>query len=141
MAAVAAGVVGHRVRLLNLPFWMFRKVARQQRVDPFQIGVFRHYVEDNKSGAFEFEGGVTNAVEELTGTPAESFEDHGPPLRGPALRPADVRQPVESVRQLQPDPVLPGYNLERLDRLLGFPVPPNPSFSMHDERWRKNTAR
>ena len=33
-------------------------------------------------------------------------------------------------------PFFPGYNLKRIDRALGFPTPPHPSFSIQDERWR-----
>ena len=33
-------------------------------------------------------------------------------------------------------PISPGYDLENWDREKGFPMPPNPSFSIEDERWR-----
>ena len=138
---VATKVVGHRVMLVKLPFWMFRKVARQQRVDPYQIGVFRHYVEDNKSGAFEFEGGVTKVVEELTGTPAETFEATA---RRYAALPFARQTPGNRLRaflNFNLTLFYPGYDLERLDRQLGFPVPPNPSLSMEDERWRQEHRR
>ena len=37
MARIVAKVVQHAVVPVDLPFWMFRKVARQQRIDPIQI--------------------------------------------------------------------------------------------------------
>jgi len=74
MAAIVARAVGHRVVAVNMPFWLLGKVARQQGIDPYSIQVLRHYMEDMKKGTFSFEGGVTNVVEELTGTPAETFE-------------------------------------------------------------------
>ena len=60
MAAIIAKVVGHGVLPVDLPTWMFRKVARLQKIDPFQIYVLLKYVEDNKQGAFSYEGGVTH---------------------------------------------------------------------------------
>ena len=74
MAGIIARVVGHGVLPVNLPTWMFRKVARMQKIDPFQIYVLLKYVEDNKQGAFSYEGGVTQVMQDLTGRPAESFE-------------------------------------------------------------------
>ena len=62
------------MRAVNLPFWLFGKVARRQGVDPFLVSMFRYYMEDMKSGAFAFESGVTETVEALTGMPAELFE-------------------------------------------------------------------
>ena len=39
MAGIVAGVVGHKVVAVDLPLVMFRKVARMQRIDPYQIAL------------------------------------------------------------------------------------------------------
>lgn len=137
MAKIAAKVVGHSVLPLKLPLWMFLKVARQQRVDPFQISVLRHYIEDNKNGGFSFEGGVTSVVEDLTGTPAESFETTARRYAALPFARQTLGNRLKAFVNFNLTPFYPGYNLARLDRRLGFPVPPNPSYSVHDERWRQ----
>lgn len=137
MTTLMARVVGHKVIPVTLPFWLFSKVARQQRVDPFQISSLRQYVEDMKTGAFDFEGGVTTTVEDLTGQPAESFEVIA---RRYAALPFAQTTPLNRLKALVNFglvPFLPGYDLDRLERGWGFPQPPNPSFSVQDERWRR----
>lgn len=74
MADIIARVVGHRVRSVNRPFWLFSKVARMQGVDPFEVLSYRYYMQDHQCGTFEFEGGVNDVVNDLTGTSAEGFE-------------------------------------------------------------------
>lgn len=135
MAAIIARVVDHRVLPVDLPFWMFRKVARQQRVDPFLISMFRHYIEDMKSGAFELDGGVTDVVEELTGTPAESFETTARRYASlPFARPTMANR-LKAFLNFNLVPFWPAYDLDRLDRQLDLPRPARPSLSMQDERW------
>ena len=38
-------------------------------------------------------------------------------------------------------PLLPGYDLERLERQWGFPQPQNPTPSLADETWRHEHSR
>jgi NAD(P)H-binding len=117
-------------------FWMFRKVAQQQRVDPLLIGGFRYYVEEMKRGTFELEGGVTNVVEELTGTPSESFEVTARRYAALPFAKQTVGNRLKAFINFNLIPFYPGYNLDRLDRQKGLPMPPNPSFSIDDDRWR-----
>jgi uncharacterized protein YbjT (DUF2867 family) len=137
MARIAATVVGHRVVPVPLPFWMFCKVAQQQGVDPYLISVFRHYVQDNKIGGFSFEGGVTKVVEELTGTPAETFETTARRYAALPFARQTLGNRFKAFVKFSLTPFYPGYNLERFDKNLGFPVPPRPSYSIQDERWRR----
>ena len=141
MAKIVAKVVGHPVVAVKLPFWMFRKVGRQQRIDPMQISSLRYYVEDNKNGAFAFEGGVTDVLETLTGAPAESFETTA---RRYAAQPFARQTPGNRLKafvSFNMTPFYPGYDLDKIDRQFGFPMPPNPSFSIEDERWRTEHAQ
>ena len=136
MAAVVAKVVGHRVLPVDLPFWMFSKVAQQQRIDPLLISGFRHYVEEIKRGTFEFEGGVNDVVQELTGAPAESFETTARRYAAMPFARQTLGNRLKALVDFGLTPFYPGYNLARWDRQKGFPVPPNPSLSIDDERWR-----
>jgi uncharacterized protein YbjT (DUF2867 family) len=136
MAEVIARVVGHRVIPINLPFWMFCKVAQQQRVDPIQISGFRYYVEEVKRGTFELEGGITNVVEELTGVPAESFEITARRYASMPFAKQTFGNRLKAFINFNLTPFYPGYNLERWDRHKGFPMSPNPTLSIDDDRWR-----
>lgn len=136
MARVVEGVVGHRVLPLSLPFWLFRKVARQQRVNPLEISGFRFYVEEMKRGAFELGGGVTNVVEELTGAPAETFETTARRYAAMPFARQTLGNRLKAFFDFNLTPFYPGYDLTRWDRQKGFPVPPKPSLSVEDARWR-----
>jgi hypothetical protein len=136
MSKVAATVVGHRVIPIELPFWMFRKVARQQRINPLEISGFRFYVEEMKRGAFEFNGGVTDDVARLTGTPAESFETTARRYAALPFARQTLANRVGTFLKFTMVPFFPGYDLERWDRERGFPKPSIPSLSIDDEVWR-----
>lgn len=140
MAAVCARVVGHRVLPLHLPYWMFCKIARQQGIDPIQISVFRHYVEDMKTGAFEFGGGVTDVVERLTGTPAETFETAARRYATLPFARQTWGNRIKAFVNFNLTPLYPGYNLRRLERQWGFPPPARPTLAMEDQRWRDEHA-
>ncbi len=137
MAAVAAEVVGHRVVALDLPFWLFRKVARQQRINPLEISGFRFYVEEMRRGAFELDGGVTTAVEDLTGQPAESFETTARRYAAMPFARQTFGNRLKVFVNFNLAPFYQGYDLDKWDRQNGFPVPPNPTLSIDDERWRE----
>lgn len=137
MARIAAAAVGHGVRPVKLPLGMFLKVARQQRIDPFLISSLRHYIEDNKNGAFSFEGGVTSVVEDLTGQPAETFETTARRYAALPFARQTLGNRVRALVRFGLTPFYPGYDLARVDRRLGFPIPPNPTFSIEDDRWRR----
>ena len=140
MARIIARVVGHAVRPVKLPLWLFLKVARQQRIDPFQISSLRYYIEDNKNGGFSFEGGVTDVVEDLTGAPAESFEITARRYAAMPFARQTLGNRLKAFINFNLTPFYRGYDLDRIDRQLGFPMPPNPSFSIEDERWRREHA-
>ena len=141
MARIAAKVVGHPVLPMKLPLWMFLKVAQQQGVDPFLISSLRHYIEDNKNGGFSFEGGVTTDLEDLTGAPAETFETTARRYAALPFARQTMGNRLKAFANFNLTLLYPGYNLKRIDRALGFPVPPNPSFSIEDERWRREHAQ
>ena len=136
MSAVVAKVLGHRVMPIELPFWMFLRVARMQKVDPFLLSAYRHYVQDHKRGAFEFEGGTNDVVEELTGTPAESFETTARRYAELPFARKTWANRARAFLRFNLVPFSPGYDLDRYDYKHGFPVPPHSSLSIDDPRWR-----
>jgi len=137
MSAAVAEAVGHRVVPVAPPYSLFTKVARRQGVDPLMVSTFLRYVGgDMKAGVFEFEGGVTDVVEQLTGAPAESFLTTAQRYAAmPFARQTTINR-LKALAQFMATPLLPGYNLSRLERQWDMPVPPNPTLGIQDAAWR-----
>jgi uncharacterized protein YbjT (DUF2867 family) len=140
MANIIAKVVGHRVLPVNLPTWMFRKVAHMQKIDPFLVSILLKYVEDNKQGAFSFEGGVTQVMQELTGSPAESFETTARRYAAMPFARQTAANRLKAFLNFNAVPFYPGYNIDAYERNLEFPIPPRPLQCMEDENWKKSRA-
>lgn len=138
MAAIIERVVGHRVLPINLPVWMLGKVAHQRGMDPYLISVLRHYMEDMKRGTFSFEGGVTNVVEELTGSPAETFETTARRYAALPFARQTIGNRLKALVNFNLTPFYRGYNFDKWDRRMRLPMPAQPTFSIDDDRWRKD---
>ncbi len=140
MAAILGRVLGRRVRPIEMPFGMFLRVARMQGVDPYLLSGFRSYLQDHRLGAFEVGGGTNDVVREVTGTPAEDFEATARRYAAlPFARPTFANR-VRAIVNFLRVPFHPGYNLDRRDRQQNYPVPPQPRFSVDDDRWRVEHA-
>ena len=140
MAKIIAKVVGHAVFPVNLPIWMFLKVARMQKVDPYQIALLVRYAEDNKQGTFSYEGGVTEVMRELTGRPAENFEATARRYAAMPFARQTFSNRLKAFINFNITPFYPGYNIEAYERKLQIPMPPKPLHCMQDERWRSSHA-
>lgn len=140
MAAIVAKVVGHGVRPVPMPIWMLAKVAGQQGIDLYQVSCLRHYMEDMKRGTFAFEGGVTDVVEEVTGTPAESFETTARRYAALPFARQTLANRLKAFVSFNLTPFYPGANFDKWDRRMGFPLPQNPTVSIEDAEWRAEHA-
>lgn len=140
MARIIAKVVGRSVQPISLPLWMFRKVARQQRIDPYQIQTLIHYIEDNKQGTFSYEGGVTGVMEELTGSPAESFETTARRYAALPFAQPNLTNRLRALLNFAITPFYPGYDIEAYERRLELPQPTKPLYCMEDAQWRDSHA-
>lgn len=136
MAATIQKVVGNPVRPVQLPYWMFLKVARMQGIDPYPLYVLRSYMQDHQQGTFEFEGGVSNVIEELTGSPAERFEMTVRRYAALPFARKTMGNRLRAVINFMITPFYPGYDLARYERERGFPMPPKPQFCMESELWQ-----
>jgi len=141
MAAIVARVVGHRVKPVPMPIWLLAKVARQQGVDPYQVSCLRHYMEDMKRGTFSFEGGVTSVVEELTGTPAETFETTARRYAALPFARQNLGNRMRAIINFNLTPFYPGYDFARWDRRMRLPKPAQPSLAIDDAQWREAHAQ
>ncbi len=141
MAEAISRAVGNRVRPVTTPVWMLSKVARLQGVDPFEIASLRYYLRDHALGAFEFEGGVTDVVQELTGTPAEEFEATARRYAALPFARKTLTNRVRALVNFGLVPVVPGYNLDRYEREHAFPRPADPRLTLESETWIREHAR
>ena len=135
MVAILSRVVGRKVRLIPMPRWMLLRAGRMQGSSAFEMAEFMHYLEDARQGAFEV-GAPTRDVLDVTGHPAETFETTA---RRYADRPEAQRRPGPFLRALfdfSRTPLSPGYDLSRLEKGCGAPVPSAPRFAMDDDAWR-----
>jgi uncharacterized protein YbjT (DUF2867 family) len=140
MAAIVAKAVGHGVLPINMPIWMLSKVARQQGVYPFEISSIRYYMQDMAEGTFEFEGGVTNVVEELTGAPAESFETIARRYAALPFARQTLGNRLKAFITFNLVPFYASTNFDTWDRRMAFPPAPVPSLSIDDENWCRERA-
>jgi NAD(P)H dehydrogenase (quinone) len=136
MAEAVGRAIGLRVTAVNLPFWMFLKVARQDSINPHEVLNWRDYQRDHRAGAFTAGGGVTDVVQTLTGRPAEAFETIAARY---AAAPQARRTPTNFARMLVRMAILPLVPQMRIDsyaRAHDFPVLARPRLSVEDARWR-----
>jgi uncharacterized protein YbjT (DUF2867 family) len=140
MGAIVAKAVGHAILPVNMPIWMLGKVAQQQGVDPFEISSIRYYMQDMADGTFAFEGGVTNVVEELTGTPAESFETTARRYAALPFARQTLGNRLKAFIKFNLVPFYAGTKFDNWDKAMAFPPAPAPSLSIEDERWRREHA-
>ena len=140
IARIVAGAVGHRVRAVHLPLWMFLKVARMQKVDPYEIALFARYIEDNKQGTFSYGGGVTQVMEQLTGKPAESFDVTARRYAELPFAAQTVSNRLKALLRFAITPFYPGYNVEAFERMVQIPPASKPLYCMEDPRWKESHA-
>jgi uncharacterized protein YbjT (DUF2867 family) len=136
MGRIVAQAVGHGVLPIDMPIWLLGKVARQQGVDPFEISSLRYYLQDIRDGTFEFEGGVTNVVEALTGKPAEDFETTARRYAALPFARQTLSNRIKAFINFNLVPFYPGYHFGKWDKKMAFPPAPRPSLAIEDAHWR-----
>jgi uncharacterized protein YbjT (DUF2867 family) len=140
MIAIMHRVLGRKVRAMPMPLWMLTRSGRLNGATAFELSSLRYYLEDHKQGAFEL-GAPTHDVLEVTGHPAEDFEST---VRRYAAAPLAQRTPANFVRtfvEFMVTPLSPGYNLNRIDRQMEFPVPHKTVLAMQDDDWKAERGR
>lgn len=93
-----------------------------------------------KRGTFSFEGGVTDVVLKITGTPAESFETTARRYAAmPFARQTFVNR-AKAAASFMMTPFYAGYNFDKWDKQMRLPRPSKPSLSIDNPQWRKEHA-
>src|ERR1700751_283200 len=134
MASIIGRVVGHKVRHVKTPLWMFYKGAKALGAEPFMLSGLRYWGEDNDRGAFAV-GAPHDTVRELTGKDAEDFESI---VRRHAALPS-ARQKFPPRRgvlgRLMMLRLLPGFHRVAYDAKQEKPAPPTPRPAIDDAGW------
>jgi hypothetical protein len=112
-----------------------------QRIDPYTILLFVSYMKDMDAGGLAFDGGVTDVVETLTGTPAESFETTARRYAALPFAEVTLANRIKAIANFMVTPLWPGYDLEKLTRDLQLPPAATPSFGVQDAIWRAEHGR
>ena len=127
------------VKYQEVPLKLFLKAATAQGVAPFDLANIRLYVQDLSGGTFAI-GAPTTAVEEITGTPSESFE---------MIARRYIAQPDLIVPGLRAGTKLGAYafmirmlltrapDLDRWERERGHPMLKAPVLAYDSEEWRR----
>jgi hypothetical protein len=135
MVAIIGRVVGHKVRQVRTPLWMFYKAAKAEGNEPILLSGLRHWFQDLDRGAFAV-GAPNDTVRELTGKDAEDFETIA--RRHAAL--PESRQSfgarLAAFAEFMAVPILPGFDPVAYDRAQEQPVPPMPHLALDDADWR-----
>ncbi len=139
IAEILTGVVGRTVTYQKVTLKMFLKAATAQGVSPFDMASIRLYVQDLSGGTFAI-GAPTTTVEDITGTPAESFE---------TIARRYIAQPDLIVQGLRVGTKLGAYgfmikmmltrapDLDRWERERGHPMLKAPVFAHDSDEWRR----
>jgi NAD(P)H dehydrogenase (quinone) len=134
MAAIIGRVVGHKVRHVKTPLWMFYKGAKALGAEPFLLSGLRHWFQDNDRGAFAV-GAPNDAVLELTGKDAEDFETIARRHAASPQSRQSFRARLAVVARFIAVPILPGFDPVAYDRAQEQPVPPAPRLALDDTAW------
>jgi NAD(P)H dehydrogenase (quinone) len=134
MATIIGGVVGHKVRHVRTPLWLFYKAAKARGMAPFLLSGMRYWVQDNDRGAFAL-GAPNDTVRELTGQEAEEFVTIA---RRHAAQPASRQSlggRLAAFGRMMAVRMLPGFDPVAYDRAQEQPLPPTPRLALDDAEW------
>ena len=138
IAEILTGVVGRTVTYQKVTPTMFLKAATVQGVSPFDMASIRLYVQDLSGGTFAI-GAPTTDVEDITGTPSESFETIArryiaqPDLIVPGLRAGTKLGAYAFMIKMM---LTRAPDLDRWERERGHPMLKAPVFAHDSEEWR-----
>jgi len=139
VAEILTRVVGREVKYQDIPLKMFLKAATAQGLaTPFDIASIRYYAQDLRGGTFAV-GAPTTHVEEITGTPPESFETIArkyiaqPDLIVPGLRAGTKLGTLAFTLKMM---LTRTPDLDRWERERGHPMLAQPVLAHESDEWR-----
>jgi uncharacterized protein YbjT (DUF2867 family) len=139
IADAVGEALGRRVRLMEIPPWMFMRAirvsAKQRGVDMYFESGLRHYLPETGLGAWEV-GGPTTHVRDVAGVEPEDFLT----IARRYVNAADARRTagkmLHEIGNLMLTAVVPMHDLDRFDRLQQHPQPARPRLSAESPVWQ-----
>ena len=139
VAEILTRVVGRTVKYQEVSLKMFLKAATAQGVSPSDMASIRLYLQDLSGGTFAI-GAPTTTVEDITGTPSESFETIArryitqPDLIVPGLRAGTKLGAYAFMIKMM---LTRAPDLDRWERERGHPMLKAPVLAHDSEEWRE----
>ncbi len=138
IAEILTRVVGRKVKYQDVSTEMYLKAATALGVSPFEIAGVSQYAQEIRGGAYAM-GAPTSHVEELTGTPPESFESIArryiaqPDLIAPGLRAGTKLGAYAFAMKMM---LTRAPDVDRWERDRGHPMIEAPILAHDSDEWR-----
>jgi NAD(P)H dehydrogenase (quinone) len=134
IADTLARVLGRRVKLMQMPDWMFAKAVRAAGFPPFMQLQMRTYNQEQRRGAFAYNA-PTDHVLRATGHQPESFETTVQRYAALPAAQQSFENRFSAVAQLVKILVTPALDVDRFERRTLLPTPVSARLSIDDEGW------
>jgi NAD(P)H dehydrogenase (quinone) len=143
IADAVGEALGRRVRLMEIPLWMFMRAVRvganRLGVDMFFESGLRHYLPETGLGSWEV-GGPTTDVRDVAGVEPEDFLT----IARRYVEAADTRRTagkmLREIGNLMLTGLVPAHRLDRFDRRQQHPQPARPRYSGESAVWQGEHA-
>jgi NAD(P)H dehydrogenase (quinone) len=143
IAEMVGEAMGRRVRLMEMPPWMFMRAvhvnAKRLGVDTYFESGLRHYLPETALGSWEV-GGPTTDVRDVAGVEPEDFLT----IARRYVNAADTRRTpgkvLREIGNLMLTGLVPAHRLDRFDRRQQHPQPARPRYSAESAVWRSEHA-
>ena len=143
IANAVGEALGRRVRLMEIPLWMFMRAvrvnAKQLGADMFFESGLRHYLPETALGSWEV-GGPTTDVRDVAGVEPEDFLT----IARRYVKAADTRRTagnmLREIGNLMLTGLVPAHRLDRFDRRQQHPQPAQPRYSGESAVWQSEHA-
>lgn len=143
IADAVGEALGRRVRLMEIPPWMFMRAvrvnAKRLGADMFFESGLRHYLPETRLGSWEV-GGPTTDVRDVAGVEPEDFLT----IARRYVKAADTRRTagnvLREVRNLMLTGLVSAHRLDRFDRRQQHPQPARPRYSGESAVWQSEHA-
>jgi NAD(P)H dehydrogenase (quinone) len=139
IADAVGEALGRRVRLMEIPPWMFMRAlrlnAKRLGTDMYFESGLRHYLPETALGSWEV-GGPTTHVRDVAGVEPEDFLT----IARRYVRAADTRRTagktLREIGNLMLTGLVPAHRLDRFDRRQQHPRPARPRYSGESAAWQ-----
>jgi hypothetical protein len=139
IADVISEALGRRVRLMEIPPWMFMRAvrvsAKQLGVDMYFESGLRHYLPETGLGSWEVDAPTTH-VRDVTGVEPEDFLTIARRYATAAETRRTAGKMLRQIGSLVLTGLVPMHRLDRFDRRQQHPRPAHPRYSGESVVWR-----